>query len=63
MGMVLWWKPFHRPDLERLTDLIAAGRLRPAIDRLLPLEQAAEALRIVDDGEATGKIVLSIVPD
>ena len=63
MGMVLWWKPFDRADLQRVTDLVASGRLRPAIDRLLPLEQAAEALRIVDDGEATGKIVLSVVPD
>jgi NADPH:quinone reductase-like Zn-dependent oxidoreductase len=63
MGMVLWWKPFDRGDLRRLTDLIAAGRLRPAIDRRMPLERAAEALRIVDDGEATGKIVLEVIPD
>jgi len=63
MGMVLWWKPFDRGDLRRLTDLIAAGRLRPAIHRRMPLERAAEALRIVDEGEATGKIVLAVIPD
>ena len=25
-GLMLWWKPFHRPDVDQLKELIAAGR-------------------------------------
>ena len=34
-GLMLWWKPFHRPDVETLKELIAAGKLRPVIDRVV----------------------------
>jgi NADPH:quinone reductase len=38
----------------------AAGRLRPVIDRVLPLEQAATAHAVMEAGEHIGKIVLAI---
>lgn len=47
-------------DLAVLTGLIDAGRVVPAVDRVLPLESAAAALQLLLDGAVRGKVVLSI---
>jgi NADPH:quinone reductase-like Zn-dependent oxidoreductase len=39
-------------------DRAAAGAIRPLIDRVLPLEQAARAHRLVQDRATTGTIIL-----
>ena len=57
-GLMLWWKPMHRPDVATLTELIAAGKVRPVIDRRYRLDQVVEALRWVEDGHARGKVVI-----
>ena len=49
-------------DLESLTELIEAGKLRPAIDRTYPLEEVPAALRHVESGKARGKVVITIDP-
>ncbi|MFE9320323.1 NADP-dependent oxidoreductase [Nocardia sp. NPDC052278] len=49
-----------RADLEALTDLIEKGQLRPHVESVLPLEQAAEAHRLIEQGRTTGKIVLTV---
>lgn len=46
--------------LERFQAALEAGRVRPVIDRVLPLEQAAEAHRIMKASEHFGKIVLQV---
>lgn len=44
--------------LERFGAALAAGRIKPVVDRVLPLEQAAEAHRIVQASTHFGKVVL-----
>jgi putative PIG3 family NAD(P)H quinone oxidoreductase len=41
---------------------LAAGTLRPVIDRRLPFDAAAEAHRLMDAGDSVGKIVLVPTP-
>ena len=45
---------------ERFGPDLAAGRIRPVVDRVLPLEQVAEAHRAMKASEHFGKIVLAI---
>lgn len=58
MGLMLGWKPFHRPDVAQLLELVKAGKLTPAIDRRYPLDQVVAALRWIDDGHARGKVLI-----
>ena len=59
-GLLLWWKPFHPPDLATLHELIAAGKLTPVIDRRYRLSQIVEALRYVEDGRSRGKVMITM---
>lgn len=45
---------------QRVWPWIAAGRVRPVVDRVLPITAAAEAHRVVDAGEHVGKVVLAV---
>ncbi|HJQ84311.1 MAG TPA: zinc-binding dehydrogenase, partial [Candidatus Binatia bacterium] len=46
--------------LARFGDALARGRLRPQIDRVLPLAEAAEAHRLMQSSAHFGKIVLRV---
>jgi NADPH:quinone reductase-like Zn-dependent oxidoreductase len=50
---------FYDDDLRALMNLIAEGKLRPVMDKVLPLEQAREGLRLIQDREVIGKVVVT----
>jgi NADPH:quinone reductase-like Zn-dependent oxidoreductase len=47
-------------DLERLAELIAAGKVTPRIDRTYPLDRVPEAMRHLEAGKARGKVAITI---
>lgn len=62
-----WWSFEHTmigsdgwqtEDLRALLDWVASGKLQPVIDRVLPLEQTAEAERLLEDREVVGKVLI-----
>jgi NADPH2:quinone reductase len=42
----------------RIFDALAAGRLRPVVDRVMPMSDVSEAHRLLEAGDVVGKIVL-----
>jgi NADPH:quinone reductase-like Zn-dependent oxidoreductase len=46
-------------DLEKLTELIEAGKLTPSVDRSYPLDQIAQAMRHLAAGKARGKVAIT----
>jgi NADPH:quinone reductase-like Zn-dependent oxidoreductase len=51
----------HPEELEQIANLIDAGKVMPVITVILPLEKAAEAQKISEEGHTRGKIVLKVV--
>ncbi len=47
-------------DLETLAEMLADGRLTPAVDRTYDLAEAPAALRAMGEGHVRGKLVLTI---
>ena len=50
---------FYDDDLKGLMALINAGKMKPVIDKVLPLDEAAEGLRLIRDREVIGKVVVA----
>jgi NADPH:quinone reductase-like Zn-dependent oxidoreductase len=50
---------FYDDNLAALMQLIQQGKIKPVIDKVLPLDQAREGLRLIQDREAIGKIVVT----
>jgi NADPH:quinone reductase-like Zn-dependent oxidoreductase len=48
--------------LEEVAKLVVDGVLRPYVTQTFPLDQAADALRTVENGHARGKIVIEVGP-
>ncbi|WP_435769001.1 NAD(P)H-quinone oxidoreductase [Nocardioides sp. SYSU DS0651] len=46
--------------VEQVWPLVADGRITPVVSHRLPLEQAAEAHRLVESGESVGKVLLTL---
>jgi NADPH:quinone reductase-like Zn-dependent oxidoreductase len=65
---LLYWKQIAihgttmgtRDEFMSMLDFIESRKLKPVIDRVYPLEQAAEAFKLLEDGNQFGKIVLKI---
>jgi len=66
----IWWKQLTiygstmgtRADFEAVYDLVASGRVKPVVDEVFPLAEAAAAHERLERGEQLGKIILRI-PD
>jgi alcohol dehydrogenase len=50
---------FYDENLKALMDLIQQGALKPVIDETLPLERAAEGLRLIENRQVFGKVVVT----
>jgi len=50
---------FYDEDLKGLMDLISQGKMKPVIDKVLPLDQAREGLRLIQDRQVIGKVVVT----
>jgi alcohol dehydrogenase len=50
---------FYDDNLAALMQLISEGKMNPVIDRVLPLDEAREGLRLIADREAIGKVVVT----
>ncbi|WP_212589901.1 zinc-binding dehydrogenase [Bordetella genomosp. 7] len=50
---------FYDDNLKALLDLIAQNRIKPLIDRRVPLEQAADGLALIRDREVLGKVIVN----
>ena len=46
-------------DLDALLKLVQDGTLKPVIDRVFPLTEAPEALRLLEDREVIGKVIVA----
>jgi NADPH:quinone reductase-like Zn-dependent oxidoreductase len=64
----IWWKQLTiygstmgtRADFEAVYDLVASGRVKPVVDEVFPLAEAAAAHERLERGEQLGKIILRI---
>jgi putative PIG3 family NAD(P)H quinone oxidoreductase len=48
--------------VEHVWPLVGEGRVRPIVHRVMPLTEVAEAHRLLEQGEHTGKVVLTTRP-
>jgi len=49
---------FYDEDLKALMDLIQENKIKPVIDAVLPLEKAAEGLKMIESRTVFGKVVI-----
>jgi alcohol dehydrogenase len=49
---------FYDDNLSALMDMIKSGEMKPVIDTVVPLEGAAEALRLIQDRKVIGKVIV-----
>lgn len=50
---------WQRSDLTALLDLVGSGRLKPVVDKTLPLSEGATAMRLMEERAFFGKIVIT----
>jgi NADPH:quinone reductase-like Zn-dependent oxidoreductase len=49
---------FYDDNLSALMEMIKSGEMKPVIDTVVPLEGAAEALRLIQDRKVIGKVIV-----
>jgi alcohol dehydrogenase len=50
---------FYDENLKALMELIQEGTMKPVIDEVLPLERAVDGLRLIENREVFGKVVVT----
>jgi NADPH:quinone reductase-like Zn-dependent oxidoreductase len=50
----------RKSELQTVMKLVAAGRLKPVVDRVFPLAEAAFAHAYLEAGSQFGKVVLKV---
>ena len=50
---------FYNDDLKALMHLVQKGKIKPVIDEVLPLANASEGLRRIEEREVFGKVIIS----
>lgn len=50
-------------QLEHIAKVVEAGKVRPVIDSVYPLEKAVDALEHAHEGHTKGKVVIQVLPD
>ncbi|MCB1800562.1 MAG: NAD(P)-dependent alcohol dehydrogenase [Gammaproteobacteria bacterium] len=50
----------NQQDLRFLKDLLESGKLKPVIDRRYPLSEVPQAIRYLEQGHASGKVVITM---
>jgi alcohol dehydrogenase len=50
---------FYDEDLTALMEMISEGQMKPVIDEVLPLERAVEGLKLIENREVFGKVVVT----
>jgi NADPH:quinone reductase-like Zn-dependent oxidoreductase len=52
----------HKPNknLDEFNKLYEKGKVKPVIDKVLPLEKVQEALQLIGEGKVKGKVVIKV---
>lgn len=50
---------FYDENLKALMDLIQQGKMKPVIDEVMPLKDAAKGLKLIEDREVFGKVIIT----
>ena len=58
--VVFFVATFNKPDMQTLRELLASGKMTPAIDRRYALSEIADAFHYLGEGHARGKIVVAV---
>jgi NADPH:quinone reductase-like Zn-dependent oxidoreductase len=53
----------NKEDLVFMKELLEDGKITPVIDRAYPLSEIPEAIRYLEEGHATGKVVITVAHD
>ncbi len=57
---IMMGRPNNKEDMEILTELFEANKVKPIIDKKYSLDNFVEALRYLEDGHAIGKLLITM---